>query len=246
MLITENDVSFVIQGACNSRWTRNLANSIRTRWPYAEIVQSTNCAQSPSGPCDIFVQVDDPGELDDDNNRNLNRQIATSTQGIEAATRPFVVKVRDDLLFTKDFDLNTLFQPNKIGVLEVFTLNPITEFVFHPSDWLWAGSKELVKLYASPEFKTEVRNASGRLHRCEQYFFLNYLKKQGHGYTISNENDGTNRHSTIYCFVHYLHIISMFTYGIISQKHQIFPEALNIMVTSELLESWKHLQNDTL
>ena len=97
-------VSFVVQGpveAAGPAWTARTCAALRAFFPGAEIVLSTWAGTYPKGIAyDALVLSEDPGPVGTNpSNANVNRQLVSTLAGIEASSRPLVVKVRSDLQF---------------------------------------------------------------------------------------------------------------------------------------------------
>ncbi len=210
-----NKTSFIIQGVA-TQYTAALTQLIRKNYPGAEIVQSTNIIDAkPEGICDKFVVVDDPGTLKSDNNRNLNRQIATTVAGIRASSGDIIVKLRSDILLTKGELIDiwagaikyyrgpTKFPvfDEKILICNYYTVDPASgmNLCFHPSDWLVVGNRnDVLKLYDHDYHKLENEysphvEGDRLMYRPEQYLWIKSLHK--FGYTYFNIDYDTDCHS---------------------------------------------------
>lgn len=243
-----DNLSFVIQGILDQR-TAALAASIVQHFPGAEIVQSTNVAgSSPQGPYDHFVVVNDPEVLDGENNRNLNRLIRTSYDGVFKANNPVVCKLRSDLLFTNNtlyhswYNWLELYQKQfhnelrifncPVATLNYYTIDPSAPhpfcLPFHPSDWLMMGQRNEILEYFNIPLKRgdQVYDTEGRLtNRIEQYPALCNLRK--HGFSVPLGFDLDIKHVDItdaYRFlVNNFIVFDMYDTGLQSQKYQMNP-----------------------
>jgi|GEM_PF-1465370 len=162
-------ISIVVQGPVvgmpADKWRRRLTAQcllhLRRLLPDSELILSTwrdmPCEQLEF---DRLVQSDDPGGmLCDDEHRvfnNINRQVVSSHAGLAAATRPFALKIRSDLLlgsvrfleYWQAFprrDPRYQFAADRILNCSVYARRfagspprhrPV---VFHPSDFLFFG-----------------------------------------------------------------------------------------------------------
>lgn len=160
------NISVIVQGAINKTVTLQCLKSIRKYLPEAEIILSTWEGSDVSQLCglyDILVLNKDPQAVvfDDKKNKlnNLNRILVSSKNGINAATRKYVLRLRSDLVLknnnilklTDEFEVrkkeSSLFK-NKIFAYEVFSMKydflkeNKQRMLFHISDWCHFGLKE--------------------------------------------------------------------------------------------------------
>jgi len=173
--IQSRDISVVIQGAINRTYTEKCIVSIRKFLPDAEIILSTWENSDIFGfDCDKILLNKDPGfSCDDyDNKRplNINRWIVSSSEGVKASTRKYVLKTRTDteLVSTGFLDYwdsyskreeNYIISKHKILIPSPYTLRflgdggkyPIIPTPFHISDWYCFGLREdILKLVSCP------------------------------------------------------------------------------------------------
>lgn len=171
-MIESNKISVVIQGAVQ-RETTDLLRSIRRFLPEAEIILSTWKNSNVVGfAVDQIVFNQDPGAIsgciDTSRKFNLNRQIISSTAGVEAATRPFILKCRSDmellgtgfLDFWEEYperDHRYTLAEHKIIVPALYTIKGEFSEVegrlhptpYHISDWYAFGLKEDILQFCS-------------------------------------------------------------------------------------------------
>jgi hypothetical protein len=163
------DVSFVVQGPIERSGQMSTARtlaSIRAHFPGAEIVISSWEGSDLRGlDYDRSVLSPDPGAVSTFGyNVSTNRLIDSSLAGVQAATRPLVVKLRSDVQFRSDAllahwdqwrdrsDQMRLFK-HRVLVPNVFTRRPssLNPRPLHPSDWAVFGTKEdLLTLFEVP------------------------------------------------------------------------------------------------
>lgn len=222
-MISPHNISVVVQGPIvgkptdpsEQRYTLRCINSIRKHLPGAEIVLSTWRGSDLLGlSYDILVESDDPGgwncrkEGEPSILFNINRQIATTRAGLLAATRPYAVKIRSDMVFTGTGFLNYFRKyqvrssawkilRDRVITPTVYARNPrrTWAFPFHPSDWFFFGWREdLLNIWdipfsREPEtsrwFETHHRPTDdcdpGAMNRYnpEQYMWVSFLRKHG-------------------------------------------------------------------
>lgn len=201
-----DNISIVVQGGV-SAITVNVLRSLRKVFLTAEIVLSTWENSDLSGlDYDKIVLSPDPGaqmayEAVGVYN-NVNRQLTSSAVGVNAATRPYILKMRTDIFiksaaflsyFGKYDDYAPYIFKNRLLICNYYTRNPRAQGVcVHPSDWLLFGRAEDVKLFYADFslqtdeeavwFKTRRKDSliyKGYLSRFtpEQYIFLSFLRR---------------------------------------------------------------------
>ncbi len=172
-MITDSDISVVIQGPLRPE-TRQCILSVRRTLPKSEIIVSTweksdfsildgldgftllkNVDPNPDGKT-YFNDIAESATF------NLNRQIVSSYNGICAATRKYVLRMRADIdLQSSDFlnfwdqfpcrDEKYAFFKHKIIVPNMVSINPNFSrgyFQIQISDWMQFGLKsDMVELY---------------------------------------------------------------------------------------------------
>lgn len=161
--ITEQDLTFVVQGIINPTTPRTIA-SIQRFFPRSPIIVSTHKTDSgpapiPTNSMDGFlsVQISDPGP----SKNNLLRQICTSRVGLRFVQTEFSIKIRSDIEFVHgdllenynnhlpSVSLSTAFtQP--VGIVDVFTYHPHVLPLFL-SDFIAIGrTKDVQKIFDCP------------------------------------------------------------------------------------------------
>ncbi len=220
------DFSVVVQGPIHSSpehkgerdVTIRCLKSIRTFLPDAEIVLSTWESENTEGlDYNVLIKSVDP-KTNSSTTRNANaiaeqlsftnvdRQIVSTRAGLEAATRPYAIKFRGDLLMESDallrhpefFDSpgTPLFQ-GKVLITPYFTKNPRTfPSLFHYSDIVQVGrTEDLRKIWSAPltfdpettrlaerdrdHYLSPWRQVPPRL-LPEQFIIFSFLEKGGH------------------------------------------------------------------
>lgn len=157
--ISTKDISVVVQGAVDRKYTIKCLKSIRKKLPRAEIVLSTWEGTDVSGlDYDVLVLNKDPGAYvftSDGKKQNQNRQILSTKNGIKKTSRKYVLKIRSDMkimgtrflsYFDKFKERNKeckIFQ-KRILINSLYTRSPDSQksFLFHPSDWMMFGLRE--------------------------------------------------------------------------------------------------------
>ena len=168
-----SDISVVVQGPVHADLTKKSLQSIRQFLPASEIILSTWNGQNVADlDYDILIKNDDPGAITTTNDptsplfNNLNRQIVSTRNGLAAASRSFVAKVRSDCILTKPLrsslvedisrDPNFSIFKKPVISLTVFTRNPLRNSVlFHFSDIFMFGLRSDLQKYWSADLVTE-------------------------------------------------------------------------------------------
>jgi len=202
-MILSNDISVVVQGPIHTQdnLTKRVLESVRTHLPDAELILSTWKGSDVDGlDYDILLLNDDPGPLNVPNKSkiNLNRQIVSTRNGLQKATRTYAMKLRTDTLLTgtgfidafdkyperrEDFKV---FE-HKVIIPTLYTKNPLQPFpglihFFHPSDIFQFGLKrDLLLLWNIPN-ATEV---DVRSIFSEQYVWTHCLKSSSENINFS-------------------------------------------------------------
>lgn len=171
----EEDITVVLQGAIENKITKKSLRSIRKYLPKAEVILSTyknkNIVQLDN-LYDILILNKDPGGVIFDDteqkNNNINRIIVSSFNGIKAANRKYVLRLRSDLVLKnnnflkltdelKKRDAKWALFKQKIYAYDIFSIkyeigkNTKQRMPFHISDWCYFGLKEdLEKLFNIP------------------------------------------------------------------------------------------------
>ncbi|ATR84284.1 WavE lipopolysaccharide synthesis [Pseudomonas sp. HLS-6] len=172
--IEAEKISIVIQGPLY----RNLSPergifaciaSIKKHFPTAEIIVSTWTHEDTSGiEADQIVVSEDPGYFLDcsGNQFNSNRMLRSTLSGIQAATRPYVMKFRADHNMTST-SLAVIGEPEHfapdepklfktpITITTLYIRNPIkVPMLFHISDLVQFGTREdMLSFWNQPLFK---------------------------------------------------------------------------------------------
>lgn len=176
------ELSVIVQGRIENDLTCKCLQSIRKYLPDAEIILSTwegSDLNGLDGLFDIPVLNKDPGAVifDDKENKqnNLNRILVSTQNGINAATRKYVLRLRSDLVlknanllkltdnFMVRMSKSALFK-QPIFSYEIFSIKydikkrTKQRMLFHISDWCYLGLKEdlqelfNIPLVVEPEF----------------------------------------------------------------------------------------------
>jgi hypothetical protein len=177
MQVSPLDISVVIQGPLRRelaplRGVRACVDSIRKCLPGAEIIVSTWKYEDTSDldGC-ICVRLNEPPAFKDVSGRevNTNRQIVSTMSGIEAATRPYVLKFRadhllDDAIITRienypdDIDPHDRLFTQPITLTNLFIRNPAKiPLLFHISDLVQFGTKiDMLDFWGQPIISRDV------------------------------------------------------------------------------------------
>ena len=211
-IIDSSDISVVVQGAINDSLTPICLESIRKYLPKAEIILSTWKDSNINGlDFDILVENEDPGavKLDIVNNvtNNQNRQLISTRNGINKATRPYILKLRTDfeIKSTKFIEYFNKFNVrnneynifrHRIIVSSVFSREfscynhrPV---LFHPSDFFLFGlAEDIADYYKDIRLATDEELGNWQFlypdripypeakyrYAPEQFFLLSYVKQ---------------------------------------------------------------------
>jgi len=167
--ITSTDITVVIQGLLyrdheEGDLAARCITSIRRHLPQAEIIISTWHHQDVNGlENDKIIYSDEPPGLADinGNTNNIFRQIASTRSGIEAASRPYILKFRadhflnnDNIATVRDYPatLSAKIFKQPITLTNFFVRNPVhLPILFHVSDLVQFGRKEdMLDLWSAP------------------------------------------------------------------------------------------------
>ncbi|MFQ3598842.1 MAG: WavE lipopolysaccharide synthesis family protein [Chloroherpetonaceae bacterium] len=190
-MIDSKDISVVVQGPIlhQDERTKRVLESVRTHLPEAELILSTWKGSDVSGlECDVLLLNDDPGAIN--GNNNVNRQIVSTRNGLQKATRHYAMKLRTDTLLTGTGFLDAFDRyperrddfkvfEHKIVIPTLYTRNPLrvtpysgVSYFFHPSDIFQFGlSVDLLLLWDIPLASTNSKSVP------EQYIWLACLRK---------------------------------------------------------------------
>ena len=159
-MIASKDISVVVQGKIEPKYTGKCLKSIRKHLPKAEIILSTWKNEPIQNlNYDVLILNKDPGAYvftSDVKPQNQNRQIVSTLNGIKKASRKYVLKLRSDIRLngTKFLSYFAKYQKRnaqckilqeRVLINSLYTREPLTKnkpFLFHPSDWIMFGMKE--------------------------------------------------------------------------------------------------------
>lgn len=172
----------VVQGAIDKVYTPLCLKGIRKYLPDSQIILSTWEGTNIKGlDYDKVVFNTDPKATvcsNDGTVNNVNREIISTKNGIKESNRKFVLKIRSDLILQSNniTKLNiSQYKRNKkyscfserIIVCSIYSRyfavnnkNRVTPILFHPSDWIYFGTKTdigdlfNISLTNEPEFST--------------------------------------------------------------------------------------------
>lgn len=185
-------ISIVVQGQVTKDMLPECISLLRQSFPESEIILSTwnGSDVSEIKNVDKFIFSPDPGALCADEVagtlNNVNRQIVSTRAGVDAATRPYILKTRTDILvhnadflsyFGKyDAVLSNYFR-NRLLICNYYTRNPrIINTCFHPSDWIVFGRTEDVSTYYENVPLMSVEDGLWfHRHTKTSTFFTNYV-----------------------------------------------------------------------
>ena len=177
MAVHPRDVSVVVQGPVAPETPAVLA-SVRAVLPEAELVLSTWEGTTTQGlDVDVLLHNADPGSSaywpGNDRKVNTNRMIRSTRAGVEAATRPWVLKLRQDTPVVGTAFLEWADHPApRTDDMRVFGHRVLTtsiatrgagrmpHFLFHPSDCVHFGRADDVRHMWAADEVDEVANAT--------------------------------------------------------------------------------------
>ncbi|MEI0799641.1 WavE lipopolysaccharide synthesis family protein, partial [Brachyspira intermedia] len=218
--IDTKDISVVVQGAIDEKYTPDCLKSIRKYLPDSEIILSTWEGSNINGlDYDILILNKDPGYIYNSKSKksikfNLNRQIVSTINGIKKSKNKYCIKFRSDfklsgnnfILFINSFtkyDENYKVFDSKLIACSYFTRNPSNKYLwytipFHISDLFFFGyTTDLIKLFDIPlisedEIYWDISNNYHVKYYPEQYIFIKCLKKQNRNVKCNFYNDVNN------------------------------------------------------
>lgn len=185
-------ISIVIQGQVLPELLPKNIASIRQCFPGSEIILSTWKGSDITGAVSVdkIICSPDPGAFCADDVvgtlNNVNRQIVSTQAGLAAATRPYILKTRTDILihdrrfisfWGKYDDVPSQYFQNRLLICNYYTRNPrVFATCFHPSDWIVFGRAGDVRAYyENIPFMTQEEGNWFRNHSKASVFFTNYL-----------------------------------------------------------------------
>jgi hypothetical protein len=214
-VITTKDISVVIQGPVNgspgAAATADVCSSVRRALPEAEIILSTWIGSDTTALeryCDRILLNADPGPVGGGVAKNkfvnVNRQLLSTQMGLAAATRPYAIKTRTDVILTssrflelynrrKDRQRTGRHFAERILVSNVNSPCPTKmPAIFHIGDFFYFGlTNDLRRLWdidAAPlklAIWRRLYPAPGKFSRAEekiaaeQFLLLSFARKVG-------------------------------------------------------------------
>lgn len=191
MLISSSDISVVVQGPIHRQenLTRRVLESVRAYLPESEVILSTWKGSDATGlSYDVLLLNDDPGAIN--GNNNVNRQIVSTRNGLEKASRKYAMKLRTDTLLTGTGFLDAFERyperrddfkvfEHKVVIPTLYTRNPLralfysalSYYFFHPSDIFQFGLKTDLWLLWNIPLSTTISHCVP-----EQYIWTTCLK----------------------------------------------------------------------
>lgn len=188
----KESISVVVQGQIDALNTPLCLQAIRSNLPSAEIILSTwENSDLTDLTFDKVAFSKDPGAVVVDEVvgtlNNVNRQLVTTKAGLAAATRPYILKTRTDILiengdFLKYYEkysaVPSEYLQNRLLICNYYTRNPrIFRTCFHPSDWILFGRAEDVRAYYDSPLQAEEDSLWFKNHNKESTFFTNYVSR---------------------------------------------------------------------
>lgn len=212
MELPASEISVIVQGPvygpAHEHLTRRALESARRQLPGCETILSTWVGTDVAGLAyDRLVLSEDPGGVPQAHDPrfffNVNRQIVSTSAGLRAATRPYALKLRSDMLLTGT-GFRAFFHrfPRRHREYALFSQRVITgpaanphrhAALFMPGDWFSFGLLEDVRMLwevpLAPEPETSryfelhpEEHAAGERELCrynpEQYIWVQALAKR--------------------------------------------------------------------
>ena len=169
------DITFVVQGAVDKKWTPQCLDSIRQFFPASHVILSTWAGADVSDIkylCDNIILNDDPGAIPHSNFKqfpttfNLDRQIVSTRNGLKAVKTKYAIKIRSDSILTgtgflnyynalSKYDKKYKLFSNRIvsfaGYRPKSVKNGKTSWLFCMHDYAYFGlTSDLLKLWDIP------------------------------------------------------------------------------------------------
>ncbi|MEI0799465.1 WavE lipopolysaccharide synthesis family protein, partial [Brachyspira intermedia] len=183
--IQSKDVSVIVQGAIDQKYTANCLKSIRKYLPDSEIILSTWENSNVDGlDYDVLVFNKDPGSNDlirkypHPHINNINRQIVSSNNGFCKASRKYGLKLRSDMILTGNVFLQYYSKfKDDITSNSFFTQRILVNnlaSIYSPYNvgdwWVFGLTKDLKEFYNIPLYDYKIN---------KEYFFEenNYYKR---------------------------------------------------------------------
>lgn len=196
--ISDKNISVIVQGAYLGQKTVDCVNSIRKYLPKAEIILST-WKESKIGDINVdkILLNDDPGSsgfirrYPQKQINNVNRQIVSTLNGINIASREYCLKIRSDMIIEndrflkfynvfKDTVVETSIFHNRVMVEGLTTSDLVS---FSVGDWWYFGCKsDLLLLFDIPLYKEAYIHDNKKYNTVicryppEQYIIYSCLK----------------------------------------------------------------------
>lgn len=183
--INFEDISVVVQGPIDKLHTAKCLKNIRKKLPGAKIVLSTWEDSEVEGlEYDTIVYSKDPGpSFVGSFVNNVNRQIVSTKNGLDAVNTKYAIKIRSDIMlhsnkFLNYFDkFNNKSEEFNIFEKRIITYIYTTKFIFfgeaapfHVGDWFYFGlASDLRKLFDIPIQNNEEDEYFGKGFPDHQY-----------------------------------------------------------------------------
>lgn len=164
--VNQDNLSIIIQGPIIEGLTLKAVQETRNNFPFSEIVLSTYLDSNVADLVqyvDIIVTIEDPG-LDNSNlskanlefNSNSLRMIMSSLNGVNHASRDFIIRLRSDTYISNNKIMEFYNKHNTSGTefgSRILVAKIHDEKYIHPSyigDWVQMGQQaDIKKLYSS-------------------------------------------------------------------------------------------------
>lgn len=188
--LNTGSISIVVQGQVCPDITAQCMRALRRCFPGAEIIISTWEGSDTGGlDADAALFSPDPGAVLADGAEgtmnNVNRQLASTWAGLNAASRPYVLKTRTDILFENagflDFfgkydGIPSAYFEHRLLVCNYYTRNPrALPLCFHPSDWIVFGAAaDVRKYYGAVPLMGQEEGAWFQARKKDAAVFTNY------------------------------------------------------------------------
>lgn len=181
--LIESNISILFQGNFDYKILNQYIKKCKKILPNAEIVISTWKGQKCGDliGCDVIVEnepiINRYFDKEDGYECNLERMLLTTTEGIKACTKKYVLKLRTDLdlcnkKFIKYFNKYNIITNNSfflervllvnVGCIKLLTMQALPTPCIHLSDWVHFGTKiDLLKIW---DIKYDINKMNDSFH----------------------------------------------------------------------------------
>ncbi|MEI0799674.1 WavE lipopolysaccharide synthesis family protein [Brachyspira intermedia] len=266
--IDTKDISIVVQGAIDEKYTINCLKSIRKYLPDSEIILSTWEGSNVNNlDYDILVLSQDPGfslYVWEENSKpnNTNRQILSTINGLKKVNKKYSLKFRTDFILTGNNFLKYFYKfpkyeeeykifNNKLLACCYFSINPHKyQAAYQVSDLISFGfTQDLINLYDIELIKVDESyiysyDKNRTKYNPEQYIFIKCLEKNGKEAKSKYVDDITNESivETERYFASNFILLNINEYNIKLPKKILFDFKLNDLNNTFFKSCYTHIE----